>query len=195
VLRASLSSLATTKISPASRRLSALASSGLSVFAPEAFSRQMDAPNPSGVGGFRPGQSGNPGGRPQSVSAIQLAARRHCLEAIERLADIMRNGGPDAPAKIAACRELLDRGFGRPAQSIDLAVSARKQILEMDADQLAAAERHLLAERGAIEQALIAAPATAALAVIEEQEREEQEQASLLDRMESGGNGNGGGRE
>lgn len=68
---------------------------------------------------FQPGQSGNPNGRPKDTAEVRELAKKYTLQAIERLADIMDNGDKDA-AKINAATALLDRGWGRPSQSIDI---------------------------------------------------------------------------
>ena len=68
---------------------------------------------------FRPGQSGNPNGRPRVLADVQNAARDHSSEAIETLARIMRDPKAPAAAQIAAASALLDRGYGKPSQAID----------------------------------------------------------------------------
>lgn len=66
---------------------------------------------------FRPGQSGNPGGQPKGLADVKAAAREHTAEAIATLVRLMRRGKSEQ-ARIAAARELLDRGYGRPAQAL-----------------------------------------------------------------------------
>jgi hypothetical protein len=44
-------------------------------------------------------------------------ARRYSSRAIERLSWLMEHGKPDA-VQVAACTAILDRGFGRPLQSL-----------------------------------------------------------------------------
>ena len=66
---------------------------------------------------FQPGQSGNPAGRPKdSGSEVKKLAREHCAEAIATLAEIMREG--NHRDRVAASVALLDRGYGKPAQTI-----------------------------------------------------------------------------
>lgn len=64
------------------------------------------------------GKSGNPGGRPKVLTEVKEAARQHGPAAIKQLATLMVSGDTDA-AKIAACRELLDRAYGKAAQPLD----------------------------------------------------------------------------
>ena len=62
---------------------------------------------------FKPGQSGNPGGRPKAVAEVVALARHICPDAIAKLNEIMLD--PDTPpvAAVQAARELLDRGCGK----------------------------------------------------------------------------------
>lgn len=68
---------------------------------------------------FRKGQSGNPRGRPKVDFEVREAARLYGQEALEKLAELMR--GDDRRVSAAACQALLDRGFGKPAQSVTVA--------------------------------------------------------------------------
>ena len=79
----------------------------------------------SGIGRpFKPGQSGNPGGRPKAEGVIRELARSHTAEVFERLMDIVR-AGEDERSVVAACIAVLDRAWGKPAQSLE--VDARHQ--------------------------------------------------------------------
>lgn len=68
---------------------------------------------------FKPGQSGNPGGRPKELAEVQALARTHTVDAIAALARIA--GSADAPpaAVVSAATALLDRAWGKPMQPID----------------------------------------------------------------------------
>ena len=59
----------------------------------------------------------NPGGRPKDEHGIAKLARSYAPEAIEALVDLVRNGEP--AVRVRAAQALLDRGFGRPAQSLE----------------------------------------------------------------------------
>jgi hypothetical protein len=62
------------------------------------------------------GQGRPKGALNRSTLEVREAARAYTAEAIETLANIMRHGTTEA-AQIMAAKELLDRGYGRPAQA------------------------------------------------------------------------------
>jgi len=68
------------------------------------------------MGKFKKGQSGNPGGRPKENQEVRELARQHTEEAVERLAYWMRS--PEAKASVQACVQMLNRGWGAPAQMV-----------------------------------------------------------------------------
>ena len=69
---------------------------------------------------FQKGMSGNPGGRPKKNDDLVQAARDKTVAALETLATIMSNKRAPAAARVAAAREILDRGWGRPTQDVRL---------------------------------------------------------------------------
>lgn len=79
---------------------------------------------------FKPGQSGNPGGRPKGIAAI---AREHCDRAIDVLAEALDD--EDRRIRIAAANSLLDRGYGKP---ITMTADVSKKLDELGDDELAA---------------------------------------------------------
>ncbi|GLT02955.1 hypothetical protein GCM10007897_43860 [Sphingobium jiangsuense] len=72
---------------------------------------------------FKPGKSGNPGGRPKiklpDGRTLTDLAREHTLEAVETLVDVMRNGDTSS-ARVAAADKILNRGWGAAPQTITL---------------------------------------------------------------------------
>jgi hypothetical protein len=68
---------------------------------------------------FRKGESGNPGGRPKVLGEVQELARQHVPSAIAELARLALKAKSET-ARIAAIRELLDRGYGRPRQAMEI---------------------------------------------------------------------------
>lgn len=67
---------------------------------------------------FKKGRSGNPGGRPKIEGEIKELARTYTQEAVERLVEWMRSTNPKA--SVGAAIALLDRGWGKPAQAVEL---------------------------------------------------------------------------
>jgi hypothetical protein len=67
---------------------------------------------------FRSGESGNPGGRPAGHGEIREIARKHTDAAIETLVTVMNDSDATPSARVGAATALLDRGWGRPAQTI-----------------------------------------------------------------------------
>ncbi len=83
--------------------------------------------------------SPNPGGRPAVLGDLREAARGYSQEALEILAAVMRDPKAPPAARVTAARELLDRGFGRAVQAVDvntkvdLGQTAAQVLLELSA--------------------------------------------------------------
>ncbi len=70
-------------------------------------------------GRFAPGVSGNPGGVSEARREMQELAHLHSVEAIETAIMIMRTSKSETNRLVAA-NMLLDRGWGRPRQSVEV---------------------------------------------------------------------------
>jgi len=73
---------------------------------------------------FEKGKSGNPNGRPKVLlpdgRSLSDIAKAHTAKAIETLVEIMEDEDAPHSAKVSAINSILDRGWGRPAQSIQV---------------------------------------------------------------------------
>ena len=73
--------------------------------------------------GLPKGKTNNPNGRKKGVpnkstAEIKELAQTYSAKALETLSAIMRNSDNDT-ARIAAAKELLDRGYGKVVQPMD----------------------------------------------------------------------------
>src|SRR5690606_2424174 len=66
------------------------------------------------------GQSGNPKGRPKRDLDLAELARKDAKKAIEALVEVISDKKAPPSARVSAAAELLDRGFGRAPQHVDL---------------------------------------------------------------------------
>lgn len=72
----------------------------------------------------------------KTIKEIQSLARNHTDAAVKVLAGIMNQTNCTPAARVAAATALLDRGWGKPAQTVDMTV--RRQIAkELSDDELA----------------------------------------------------------
>jgi hypothetical protein len=67
-------------------------------------------------GRWLPGHSPNPTGRPKRDAEIREAFQDLGAEAVERVQQLMRS--KDETVAVAACRLALERGYGKPMQSV-----------------------------------------------------------------------------
>lgn len=70
----------------------------------------------TGRGRFVKGISGNPGGRPEVEGKARKIAQRAGPRAMRRLIQLMRS--PNERVAVAAASAILDRAYGKPAQTI-----------------------------------------------------------------------------
>lgn len=68
---------------------------------------------------FKKGQSGNPSGRPKIIGPLRDLARAHTLDALDTLIEVMKDKASPPASRVAAAKELLDRGYGKAPQPMD----------------------------------------------------------------------------
>ncbi len=84
-------------------------------------------------GRYRPGKSGNPGGRPKLTGRaleVRAACREASVRAVERLTELLEAADPGVVLRAATV--ILDRAWGSPGSEAD--------VREVDTDRLDAAK-------------------------------------------------------
>jgi hypothetical protein len=72
-------------------------------------------------GSWKKGKSGNPNGRPPAIpKEVKAACQEHTEDAVKTLAQIMSDKKANPSARIAAANSLLDRGWGKAAQTLNV---------------------------------------------------------------------------
>ena len=84
-------------------------------------------------------------GRVPAPAFESLTARKHAGTAMDTLAEIASNKKFAPAARVSAAMALLDRGFGKPLQSISADVNILDELGPERAEQLAAALRIVIA--------------------------------------------------
>ena len=87
---------------------------------------------------FQKGTSGNAGGRPKAAHSIQDLARKHTIEALDVLVQIMLNEKAPPNARVAAANTLLDRGYGKAPTFSTTDPTTFKKAVDMSDDELVA---------------------------------------------------------
>ena len=97
---------------------------------------------------FKPGQSGNPSGRPKIPDDVKEAIRAACPKAVSVLVALLDS--KKEAYRLEAAKTLLDRGYGKPMQMQDIALDVsgtmdmtaqiRRVLLEAESDDRRGAE-------------------------------------------------------
>lgn len=104
-------------------------------------SQKQDGNSPKGAGKklFKPGQSGNPGGRPKANPEIRELARAHTPQAVKVLVEVMSNKKAPAAARTMAANAIIDRAHGKPTQHIEAHVDLIDRLSLTEQEALATA--------------------------------------------------------
>lgn len=74
-------------------------------------------------GGKRPGSGRKPGTPNKATFELKQVAAGYGQEALSALISIIRNEETPPNVIVSACREVLDRGFGKPAITVEATVN------------------------------------------------------------------------
>lgn len=69
---------------------------------------------------FKPGQSGNPGGKPRTAAEVVLFARDRSMAAMQVLEEVMLDKKESGSVRVAAANSFLDRAWGKPSQAVSI---------------------------------------------------------------------------
>ena len=70
---------------------------------------------------FKPGQSGNPGGRPKADPEMQAILKAACPKAAAKLVELLDCSTPKIV--LSAAEAILNRIYGKPKESVDMNVN------------------------------------------------------------------------
>jgi hypothetical protein len=105
---------------------------------------------------FPKGCSADPGGMPKNPKAIRVRQvmadvkelpRLEGPGAVRQLAAITKDERAPHAARVSAANSLLDRGYGRPAQSVDVTANVRAVLPQERARDIIARRLTSIAER------------------------------------------------
>lgn len=91
-------------------------------------------PNAGAPHQFKPGQSGNPGGRPRKVVEAEQVAEESLEEAMKKLKELMKSD--NEKVALAAAQTLIDRAMGKARQSVAHTIGKDKDVPELTTAEL-----------------------------------------------------------
>lgn len=72
------------------------------------------------AGRFQKGKTGNPGGRPSIPQEFKDLALKYSVPALKKAIEIMQDDENKTADKLKAIELILDRGIGKPTQTLDV---------------------------------------------------------------------------
>ena len=85
---------------------------------------------------FKKGVSGNPKGRPKVPEETKQAFRDASKEACEVLVRIMNDPAAKDSDRIKASEVILDRGWGRPSQAVEVDMTNTPRVIFVDEEKI-----------------------------------------------------------
>lgn len=90
---------------------------------------------------WKPGQSGNPSGRPRHIPLLRAYLRAHTADAVSALVSIIADKDAPPTARIVAACAVLDRGWGKPVSANEV----ENEMGNSDAENVQVMSDHLAA--------------------------------------------------
>jgi hypothetical protein len=87
---------------------------------------------------LKPGNRANPGGGPKAIISLVELARAQTEASIKTLVEIRDSTQAPAAARVGAANALLDRGWGKPAQTVTQTIEQQRSVREWTTDELIA---------------------------------------------------------
>lgn len=84
---------------------------------------------------FKPGQSGNPSGRPKMSDDVREMLKAATPKAVKLLVSVMDDDGQKAALRMDAAKTIIERVYGKPLQPIDSTISGGLDVGLSDADR------------------------------------------------------------
>jgi hypothetical protein len=106
-----------------------------------AFEKQSRKSNMATRGGARPGAGRKKGQVSQAKKDLSAEAKKHAEAALQVLVSVAQSARTPAAARVAAATAILDRGYGKPRQSMeidaDLNLTPKPRVIEFVAPDVA----------------------------------------------------------
>ena len=80
---------------------------------------------------FKKGEAANPGGISKMPEKLRELCRARTREAVVTLSEIMNDKKQPAAARVTAASALMDRGWGRPSQQIEVDVEHKLTFVDL----------------------------------------------------------------
>lgn len=91
-----------------------------------------------GLTPWKPGQSGNPNGRPKLDAKVKELARTHAAKAFQKIVELMDS--PQPTVALAAAQEILNRAYGKAPQSLEVSGGVGHFVVQLPTAQTSTEE-------------------------------------------------------
>lgn len=91
----------------------------------------------AGEGRFKPGQSGNPGGRRKTDPKVLEMLKAATVDAARLLVDTVNDEHAKLDLRIRCCEIVMDRVYGKPQQAVQLDAENLPPVIFVGGDRIA----------------------------------------------------------